>query len=288
MFGSSFKIATVWGIPIRIHSSLLFLLVFLGILSVRYMGWGAVLPVFTLQLGVFASIALHELGHSFVALRKGCRVREIVLMFIGGVAQMERIPERPKDEFLMAVAGPLVSLVLGALLLALGTFFPSWSPRWRIVIDGAGELNLLQSLGSANISLLLFNLIPAFPMDGGRMLRALLARRKGRLGATRIAARIGKFVAVAFVLYGIHLMRVNWWSGMMLLLVAFFVYSNAGREYRHVLRQHQMRSGGWGGWPFGFGGGGEPPPPEDVVTISPPPYERGPHREAEIRTDRGG
>jgi Zn-dependent protease len=287
MFGSSFKIATVWGIPIRIHFSLILLLIYFGVSSGLLEGLRAVPFIMALELGTFTSIVLHELGHSFVAMRKGCRVREITLMFIGGAAQMERIPERPFDEFLMAIAGPLVSVVLGLLLWFCGS--------WIEVVDYLGlfrvtnhvTLNLLQVLGATNFTLALFNLIPAFPMDGGRVLRASLVRKKGRLGATRIAARFGKFVALLFGIYGFLSLPSGWY----MLFIAFFLYSNAGREYRHVLRQHQMRSGGpagWGGWPFGFGGAAEPPPLEDVATVSPPPYERGPHRETEIRSDRGG
>jgi len=113
MFKASYKIATVWGIPIKIHISLIFLLAFLAWRSGALGNWRSLFEILLLETIVFSSIALHELGHSFVALRKGVRVREITLMFMGGAAQMEEIPRKPADEFLMAIAGPAVSVALG-------------------------------------------------------------------------------------------------------------------------------------------------------------------------------
>jgi len=253
MFNSAYRIATVWGIPIRLHISLL-LMVFILILQFGF--WNGIL----IEIGLALSIVLHELGHSLVAIRKGCRVREITLVCIGGAAQMERIPTRPLDEFLMALAGPFVSLVLGVLFLfAGGRLALPPVPR-------ADPLNIVQLLGAINLGLLIFNLLPSFPMDGGRVLRAALTPRMGRLRATFIAARLGKIMAVLFGLWGFF--HHNW----ILIFIAFFIFTAAGNEYRMVQMQEAAKRHGFGAWsPFG-----PPEPPasgdDDEVTVGPPPY----------------
>ncbi len=270
MFRSSFKIATVWGIPIKVHISLIIVMV-LYALRVAPDGHKAVLAVLLLVTGLFTSVALHELGHSFVALRKGCRVREITLLFIGGAAMMEDIPRKPKDEFQMAIAGPMVSLAIGALL-----FFGS---PWLFGAQSAiGEI--FAHIGFINFVLAGFNLLPSFPMDGGRVFRAMLTPKLGRLKATWIASRLGKLMAVAFGIYG--LME----GGFFLVAIAFFIYTGAENEYRMVAWQEKGGSGG-------FRRPSVPPPfdpsatytepDDDEVSISPPPYKQGPGYRAPIR-----
>jgi Zn-dependent protease len=298
VLGASYRIARVWGIPIRVHLSLA---VFLAILAVAG-GWagaqsygrlGALrgtAELLGVALGIFTSIALHELGHSLVAMAKRCRVRDITLFFFGGVAQMERIPARPRDEIEMALAGPLVSAALGAVIWVGGGFLPLPVESWPMPFLRSRELvcNLVQLVGVVNFGLTAFNLLPAFPMDGGRVLRALLVRRFGRLGATRLAARLGKLIAVVFVIRGLAHFSTGWY----LALMGFFLYGAAAREYRHERMLHRARHGGGSfGFPFEwFGAPDDSPPPEDDgddrVVISPPPYERGPDREAEIRRAR--
>ena len=255
MAGASYRIATVWGIPIRLHISLLVLVAYV---SLRAMFTGGPLGILLALVGavcVFTSIALHELGHSFVARRKGCKVRDITLMFIGGAAQMERIPSRPMDEFQMAIAGPLVSLMLGmALFFGGGQLGTAWP------LAGA----LVTLIGKFNFWIAGFNLIPAFPMDGGRVLRALLTPRKGRLRATFIAARIGRILAIVGGIYGFMHRPILWF----LVVIAFFIYAAAGREYDLVAMQDRARRMG-----FAPPDGDEE---EDLVTISPPPYAKGP------------
>lgn len=262
---SSYRIATVWGIPIRLHWSLLIALLILA----RKFGWGEGLLV---GIGFFSSIVLHELGHSLVALRKGCRVRQITLMCVGGAAQMDRLPERPRDEILLAVAGPIVSALLGFALIGLTLVLPM-RPMVSTGID------IFTLLGGLNIGLALFNLLPAFPMDGGRILRAALTLRVGRLRATAAAARIGQILAIGFGFFGLF----HW--NLLLIAVAFFVYLSAGTEYRHVRAQEHARRRGDAFW--SFFDDEDPPPPlaEDRVLISPPPYARGPHHEADIHPD---
>jgi Zn-dependent protease len=232
------------------------------------------------ELGFAVSIVLHELGHSLVAIRKGCRVRSITLTFIGGAAQMERIPTRPLDELVMAAAGPAVSVALGMALILTGARVPLGD-----VYPPMG-LNILQFLGTVNIGLAVFNLIPSFPMDGGRILRSLLARRMGRLRATFIAARLGRIIAVFFGLsgyFGIQgVIPARDWG---LIAIAFFVFIAAGNEYRMVRMQEAARSGFN---PFGVpfpGSGRASELDSDDVVVSPPPYENGKEQRTEVRRD---
>lgn len=285
MFNSSFRVAKVWGIPIKLHVSLIVVLLMLGVQTARAgNGPGMVLQGFATYALVLLSIALHELGHSFVAIRKGCRVREITLLFIGGVAQMEQIPQRPRDEFQMAIAGPAVSLALGGLFLTVGSVIAATNGGW---IRNIGEI--LFVVGIINCILAGFNLLPAFPMDGGRVLRALLTSKLGRLRATFVAARLGKITAFLFGFIGWFGLRGfsrprNW----ILIVIAFFIYSAAGNEYRvervKEARRRQAQGGGWS--PFD-GAWGPPPDPEDEVVVSPPPYDHGPDQRTEVRHING-
>ncbi|HBL27693.1 MAG TPA: peptidase M50, partial [Acidobacteria bacterium] len=181
-----------------------------------------------LMLALFVCVVLHELGHSLVAQRFGIPVREIVLLPIGGVAMLGKMPRKPVQELLIAIAGPLVNVVLAiGLVFALGV-------RGDLPLDGSGLLalskaapsveTLLQWLLAANVSLFVFNLIPAFPMDGGRILRAVLAMFLGFSRGTKIAAGVGQVLALGLGLYAIF-------NGQILLaLVAAFVFMGAGQE----------------------------------------------------------
>ena len=271
MFGSSYKVARVWGIPIKVHISLL-LIVFMFMF--RHGFWLGIAA----ELGLALSIVMHELGHSLVAMKYGCRVREITLMCIGGAAQMEEMPRRPLAEFLMALAGPAVSFVIGFTIL----FVPG---PWQLLpgVRSMGGYNVIEYVGLINLVLLVFNLIPAFPMDGGRVLRALLTPKLGRLRATGVAVRVGKIIAVLFGIYG-------WRSGnWFLVFIAFFIYAVGGVEYRMVQMQEggNRRRNAW--WP-----GSPPPPPPprlddredgDDVIISPPPYRKGPNERTDIHQE---
>jgi len=284
MIGASYKIITIWGIPIKIHISLIILIALMAIASITSGEVGAMVKGLLLAVCIFTSIALHELGHSFVAIRKGCRVREITLLFIGGAAQMEEIPTRPKDELLMALAGPFVSIAIGVICWVAGSYIPLDPSIWPLPFTKKQAVlcNFVTYLALWNFGVAAFNLLPAFPMDGGRVVRALLARRKGRLRATQIAARLGKIMSVVFFVVG-------WVTGdWILFVIAFFIYTSAGQEYRMVQMQEAARNFGWGGPPpfAQFWGGREPEPPEDRVIISPPPYKKGPDSEAELRPFR--
>ncbi len=287
MFGASYQVAKIWGIPVKVHISLVVLLVYVGLsgglAAGRQHGWAtgglAVLVNMLLMALVFVSVALHELGHSFIALRKGCRVRQITLMIIGGAAQMEQIPSRPRDEFRMAIAGPLVSLTIGLLTLTAGT----WLRGRGWALPGF----LLVNLGLINLLLAGFNLLPAFPMDGGRILRAALSGRMGRLKATRIAARIGRWVAFLMGIFGISYR--NWF----LVAIAFFIYTAAGAEYRMLQFQQTFRPmrrffGGFDQDPDDEGDGMPDDGCDDdgSVVIGPPPYRKEPAVRVDVRRER--
>ena len=265
---TSYRIATVWGIPIKLHVSLLIRLA----AFVYYSGW---IHGILLEIGLSLSILLHELGHCHYGLKKGCRVRDITLMCIGGAAQMERIPSRPKDEILMAASGPGVSFLLSSLFIVSG-LLPL--PLPSIVFLGVDfGINLILFLGLMNSILVVFNLLPAFPMDGGRILRASLTPKFGRLKATFYAARLGKIMAVGFGLYALSHDPTLW----LLAAVAFFVYIEAGNEYRMVLMQEFTNSGG--NWTT-FDNLPDAPGHGDKVIVGPPPYESGRSDETELRT----
>ena len=236
----SLTIATFRGVPVRADLSLLILAVWAVSDAVRAVSnplLGLVIGLATCAL-VVASVALHEFGHTAVALRYGCRVRDITLMLFGGRATLLDMPREPAREFWMAIAGPAVS---AALWLLAGLLARLHGARMALVaatpLDRVA-LFLLGYLSWLNRTLLLFNLLPAFPMDGGRVLRSVLARRMGRLRATYVAMRVGKGMAILMGVYGI---ATRQW---MLALIAYFVFTSAEAEYRSV----QFEEGGWGGW----------------------------------------
>ncbi len=231
MFKSSITIMKVSGIPIRLHVSFLLILPFIayviasniaGIAEMASVNVGDLaLQPFTLGLLLamllFVSVALHELSHSLVARSQGMEIQDITLMLLGGVAQIED-GGMERDEMWMAFAGPLFSLVFGAVLLFL--------IRPLTMGLGADLALVVYYLGFMNIFLAVFNMIPAFPSDGGRILRSFLARRTSYLEATRIATAIGKGFAVAFALFGFLI------GNIILILIAFFIYIGATQEYQ--------------------------------------------------------
>jgi stage IV sporulation protein FB len=200
-------------------------------------------------------------------------------MFTGGAAQMEKIPRKPLAEFLMASAGPFVSLVLGVTcVFGLDPIVPL--PRF----SGLVNLTVVGWIGMINLALVVFNLLPAFPMDGGRIFRAALTPLLGRVKATGVAARTGQALAVMFGVSGIFgcapfVAAGNW----MLVAIAFFIFIAAGSEYRMVRMEEARRRG------YSF----RPPwirpddsaDEEDRVIISPPPYRDEPDSETEIHPD---
>ena len=188
-----------------------------------------------LVLIVFFCVVLHEFGHALTARRFGIRTRDITLLPIGGVASLERMPEEPRQEFWITIAGPLVNLVIAALALVviaatgLSLFFSD------VLLGATTWTSVLSFVFVANVSLFLFNLVPAFPMDGGRILRSLLSMRLPRDRATRIASMVGRVFAVAFIGYGVF------FGQPFLALIGVFVYFAAGAEARNVEQQTRLR-----------------------------------------------
>jgi Zn-dependent protease len=220
----------VYGISIRIHFTFLFLLAFLFIVSTLAQGWlGGLRSVFFLCL-VFGCVLLHELAHSFVSNIYGLRVRSITLLPLGGLALLEDLPEEPRQEIHIALAGPAANFVL-ALWLA-GLIFVLDAPlTLRPVLSGDP---MLASLFWSNLLIGLFNLIPAYPLDGGRVLRALLARRMEYLDATRAAVGAGQFFSLIFILAGL-VGREPW-----LVVVGLFVFWAALTEERLSVLQSAL------------------------------------------------
>jgi Zn-dependent protease/CBS domain-containing protein len=217
----SWKIGRVAGIPIYVHWTFLVLIAWLVLgelleghdLAVALEGVGFV-------LALFGCVVLHELGHALTARRFGVPTADITLLPIGGVARLQRIPEHPPQELLVALAGPAVNVAIVVVLLALGVRFPGNMADADHLIKARFGPKLLE----VNVFLVLFNLLPAFPMDGGRVLRALLAMRLEYARATRIAASIGQFMAIGFGLLGLT------GGNPILLLIALFVWIGAESE----------------------------------------------------------
>jgi Zn-dependent protease/CBS domain-containing protein len=173
-------------------------------------------------LGLFVSVLLHELGHSLVARRYGLEIESITLWFLGGLAQFTEFPEDWREELTIAVAGPIVSVVLGVVCYGLFAVLPAELPAALFVV---GYLAVL------NVVLAAFNMLPGFPMDGGRVLRALLSRNRSRLQATRIAATVGKGFAFLLGIAGILTLNLFW------IVIAFFIFVAATSETQQVVME---------------------------------------------------
>lgn len=210
------------GINIYIHWTfwlIIFYIIYINFragLDAVQIGWSV---LFVLSL--FVCVVLHEYGHALTARRFGIRTKDITLYPIGGVARLEKMPEKPSQELMVALAGPLVNVVIMLLLLPFIMNFEmpvsDENPQQALIISAD---SFLPMLGIINIWLALFNLIPAFPMDGGRVLRALLAMKTGRVKATRIAATIGKVLAVGFVIAGFYFNPFLIFIGLFIILGA--------------------------------------------------------------------
>ena len=226
---SSLQLGKIMGIPVRLHWTFLLVILYIAwafasisqqVLGRTY-GLGSIEPVsfrwtYSLVFAVvlFACVALHELGHSYIAHKNGIEIKSITLYFFGGVSAFEEIPRNPRLELQMAFAGPAVSGVIGLASVLLASLFT----------EGSAAAIILWTLGLMNLILMIFNLIPAFPMDGGRLLRAWFATRMPYIRATRNAAGIGKMFAILMFVLGLFSFN------FLLLFVAFFVYVGASEE----------------------------------------------------------
>lgn len=226
---TSIEIGKIMGIPIKLHITFLLILPVFAWMFTRYdpeFGFNDVEPLmFRYSLGLatsvllFTCVLLHELGHSYVARKHGSNINNITLFLFGGVSSMEETPKDPKIELKMAVAGPAVSLLIGSALIMIHGIIRQES---LLNVDHP-YMRLIWIVGFLNIVLCLFNLIPAFPMDGGRVLRAWLAGKMPYIKATRTAAGIGKMFAILMGFFG-------FFYNIMLTLIAFFIYIGASEE----------------------------------------------------------
>lgn len=222
----------VAGIQLSVHVSFLLLLAYVG-----WQGWAAAGPfglVWSLiyVLALFTCVTLHEFGHAVAARRFGVRVPRIVLLPIGGMAELESIPRRPRQEIIIALAGPAVNVLLIVVLMTFVRFPAGWNPAYLPV--NIAELG--RHLVLVNLVMGVFNLIPVFPMDGGRVLRAVLAMRRPYLRATQIAAGVGKVLAIlgaAWLLYEGH------YLGVALFL---FIFAAGEMELRAVARAERVEA----------------------------------------------
>lgn len=227
---SSLRLVTIKGISVYLHFTFLVFVVWMVVVYILSgMTWQQLLWSLLFILAVFACIILHEYGHAFAASWFGINAKKITIYPIGGMASIEKLPENPKQELLISAAGPFVSFVLASLLLLFSPQRFSWQDinQYTAAIN---EDNFLYTLGWINFALAVFNLIPAFPMDGGRVLRALLALKFNYIKATVIAASIGKFIAAAIILFAILSMN------FILALIGVFIilFAQAEESYMQI------------------------------------------------------
>jgi Zn-dependent protease/CBS domain-containing protein len=221
----SVNIGKILGINFRIHITFFLLLFFIFISVFNQRGLHSAVLATLFICAIFVCVLIHEIGHSLIARLFGKEAKSITLLPIGGVATMEEMPEKPAQEIAMSIVGPLINMAIAAVLFLL-------VGRWA----GVGAPNMYPDSARAffaeligvNIMLAIFNLIPAFPMDGGRVLRGILATRMDYVRATSAAVAVGQGLAMLFILFGIFF---NWW----LALIGLFLYIGAGSEKRQVI-----------------------------------------------------
>lgn len=224
--GWSVRVGRVGETQVRVHLTMVILIAWYAWSGWRLAGGAGALDQVVFLVLLFASVLLHEFGHIYAARHYGIGTPDVLLTPIGGLARIARPPDTPRQELVIALAGPLVTLLIAVVLVVA---FVLGGHREALAPGGVLDLPLWGALLYANVVLLLFNLIPAFPMDGGRVLRALLASRLGMVRGTRIAARIGQALALGFAFAGFR-------YSPMLLLIASFVFLGAQAEYDAVRR----------------------------------------------------
>ena len=215
------KLGNFAGIDVYVHATFLLLIGWVGYSHwLENQLWSEVFSGILFIIALFACVVLHEYGHALTARKYGIKTRDITLYPIGGVARLERMPEKPVEELWVALMGPAVNVVIAAALFTFLYLTNSLVPLSELTVASG---SFLERLMTVNISLVLFNLIPAFPMDGGRVLRAFLAMRMDYVRATQIAATIGQGMALLFGLIGLF-------GNASLLFIAFFIWIGASQE----------------------------------------------------------
>ena len=227
----SIKLFDVAGTAVRVHPTFFLLLIWIGVVHlIKGSTWDALTGI-AFVIVLFACVVLHEFGHIMMARRFGIATPDITLLPIGGVASMERLPEKPREEILVALAGPAVNLVIATVLIFL---LGNQLDLDKFAQIEAPKPGLLEQIAIANLVLFVFNLIPAFPMDGGRVLRAILTLKVGYTRATRIAATFGQALAVLFGVVGLL-------GNPFLVLIAIFIFLAASGEANYVEMKDQAR-----------------------------------------------
>jgi len=224
------KVATIAGIPIKIHWTFLFTILIIASIVLKHkmdLTTSMLLSLFVVIL--FVLVIMHEYGHALMARRFHIKTRDIIITPIGGIARLEGMPKRPVQELLVAFAGPFVNLFLALIffgvLYAMETedFFLREKESIEVLTDPVGFIFLIAMM---NTILFVFNLFPAYPMDGGRILRALLSMKMSRRKATIIAANVGRVLSIGFIIFGAYNRMIT------LLFIGIFIYFVATREYQ--------------------------------------------------------
>lgn len=228
-FGASWKIGTFFNIPVKLHWSfgLLIFFVWYTAFSNDLKLWQSI-GFFAYVLVLFLCVVLHEYGHALTARRFGVKTEDILLSPIGGVARLKNIPDKPLQEFFIAIAGPLVNVVIGGVLAILLLVFTGHVLPQLADFSFNHPIEFLRYIVWINFALFFFNLIPAFPMDGGRILRSLLAVKIGKLKATKIASSVGRVLAILFVIYGVFDQQ------LILSIIGLYIFMMAGMEYNQT------------------------------------------------------
>ncbi len=223
---NALTIGNLFGIRIVIHWTFLILIAYIVIVSFKQGDTTLqILESIIFVLTIFGCVVLHEIGHALAARRYGINTRSITLLPIGGLASLDKIPEEPQRELFVAIAGPLVNIGIAGIIYAFLILTGSMPSDF---LNGIlSSTRFLPSLLAVNLLLAIFNLIPAFPMDGGRLLRAALSFRFDRIKATLIATRVGQLFAVLFAVYG-------FFNNPFLVIIAVFIFIAAQAEYADI------------------------------------------------------
>ena len=234
--GPSLHLGTFARIPIKVHWSFVLLLLFVGyIASSNEIPKEDLIWFFSYVFLLFVFVIMHEYGHALTARRYGIKTRDIIISPIGGIARLERLPENPRHELLVALAGPAVNVVLAIFFLLVQLVTSDFILPNAERINFGSPHEFIGYLLIINIVLVVFNLVPAFPMDGGRVLRSVLTMiTKNRLSATRWAVWIGQLIATGFFMAGLI------YDQYMLMFIGIFVFLTARAEYRQIRLSHRM------------------------------------------------
>lgn len=240
MFERAWHIGTFAKIPVKIHWSFILILIYVGTTAASQgSDWNAIVIELCFVLMMFLCVVLHEFGHALTAKRYGITTEDIILLPIGGVARLRNLPEKPKQELIIAIMGPMVNVAIAILLFS---YLFSMFGSSYFDTENLGNLNFtnwsgfLPLLMISNIMLVLFNMIPAFPMDGGRVLRAFLAMGLGKLKATKIASIIGQIICIFLIIIGIY------FEAYTLAIIGVFIFFSATQEYRSVALDSVIRN----------------------------------------------